>query len=59
MCTKQSGNYIFISTNRQLLVTLITGLIIAGLVIDLGGGPDHDRIGFRVSASLVSRFNND
>ncbi|KAF8806856.1 general amino acid permease 1 [Phlegmacium glaucopus] len=26
---------------------LITGLIIAGLVIDLGGGPDHDRIGFR------------
>jgi len=28
-------------------LTLITGLIIAGLVIDLGGGPDHDRIGFR------------
>jgi len=26
---------------------LITGLIIAGLVIDLGGGPDHDRRGFR------------
>ncbi|KAF8806852.1 general amino acid permease 1 [Phlegmacium glaucopus] len=30
-----------------ILVTLITGLILAGLVIDLGGGPDHDRIGFR------------
>ncbi|KAG9014332.1 hypothetical protein FRB94_012738 [Tulasnella sp. JGI-2019a] len=26
---------------------LITGLILFGLVIDLGGGPDHDRIGFR------------
>ena len=26
---------------------LITGLIIVGLVIDLGGGPDHDRRGFR------------
>ncbi|KAF8805114.1 hypothetical protein BYT27DRAFT_7192752, partial [Phlegmacium glaucopus] len=28
-------------------LTLITSLILAGLVIDLGGGPDHDRIGFR------------
>ncbi|KAF8324365.1 general amino acid permease 1 [Cantharellus anzutake] len=28
-------------------LSLITGLIIAGLIIDLGGGPDHDRIGFR------------
>jgi amino acid transporter len=28
-------------------LTLITGLILAGLVIDLGGGPNHDRIGFR------------
>ncbi|VDB94649.1 unnamed protein product [Peniophora sp. CBMAI 1063] len=26
---------------------LITGLIIGGLVIDLGGGPSHDRLGFR------------
>ncbi|EJD48092.1 general APC amino acid permease [Auricularia subglabra TFB-10046 SS5] len=26
---------------------LITGLIIAGLVIDLGGGPNHERVGFR------------
>ncbi|KAH8103904.1 general amino acid permease 1 [Cristinia sonorae] len=26
---------------------LITGLIIVGLVVDLGGGPDHDRRGFR------------
>lgn len=26
---------------------LITGLIITGLVVDLGGGPDHERIGFR------------
>jgi len=27
-------------------LTLITGLIICGLVIDLGGGPDHKRLGF-------------
>ncbi|KAJ7233154.1 amino acid permease-domain-containing protein, partial [Mycena haematopus] len=26
---------------------LITGLIILGIVLDLGGGPDHDRLGFR------------
>ncbi|KAI0794359.1 general amino acid permease 1 [Fomes fomentarius] len=30
-------------------ISLITILIITGLVIDLGGGPDHQRIGFRVS----------
>ncbi|TFY64487.1 hypothetical protein EVJ58_g2599 [Rhodofomes roseus] len=28
-------------------IFLITLLIITGLVVDLGGGPDHDRIGFR------------
>lgn len=28
---------------------MITGLILVGLIIDLGGGPDHDRRGFRVS----------
>lgn len=26
---------------------LILGLIIGGLVIDLGGAPNHDRLGFR------------
>ena len=26
---------------------LITGLIITGLIIDLGGGPHGDRLGFR------------
>jgi amino acid transporter len=30
------------------IVLLIIGLLIAGLVIDLGGGPQGDRIGFRV-----------
>jgi amino acid transporter len=30
-------------------VTVLTGLILLGLIIDLGGGPDHDRRGFRVS----------
>jgi len=28
-------------------IALIIGLILAGLVVDLGGGPDHDRRGFR------------
>ena len=28
-------------------MVLITGLILVGLIIDLGGGPNHDRIGFR------------
>lgn len=30
-----------------VVVMLISGLVIGGLVIDLGGGPDHERIGFR------------
>lgn len=30
-----------------LKIALIVGLIIGGLVVDLGGGPNHDRIGFR------------
>ena len=29
------------------LVILITGLILTGLIIDLGGGPDHQRRGFQ------------
>lgn len=28
-------------------VIAITGLIILGFILDLGGGPNHDRIGFR------------
>nr|XP_019003876.1 uncharacterized protein I203_03031 [Kwoniella mangroviensis CBS 8507]OCF67337.1 hypothetical protein I203_03031 [Kwoniella mangroviensis CBS 8507] len=28
-------------------IALVIGLIIAGIVVDLGGGPNHDRIGFR------------
>ncbi|ORY25322.1 amino acid permease/ SLC12A domain-containing protein [Naematelia encephala] len=31
----------------MIKITLIVGLIIAGLVVDLGGGPNGDRIGFR------------
>jgi amino acid transporter len=48
-------------------ITLIVGLIFAGLIIDLGGGPNHDRIGFRYwkhpgainRAGLVSNINTD
>ncbi|KIK98792.1 hypothetical protein PAXRUDRAFT_636532 [Paxillus rubicundulus Ve08.2h10] len=31
----------------SIKVLTIIGLIILGIIIDLGGGPDHDRIGFR------------
>ena len=31
----------------SIKVVTIVGLIILGIVLDLGGGPDHDRIGFR------------
>ncbi|KAH0527037.1 hypothetical protein TsFJ059_002081 [Trichoderma semiorbis] len=31
----------------SLKIMLILGLIIGGLVIDLGGAPNHDRLGFR------------
>ncbi|EKM54879.1 uncharacterized protein PHACADRAFT_259046 [Phanerochaete carnosa HHB-10118-sp] len=31
----------------SIKVITIVGLIILGLVLDLGGGPNHDRIGFR------------
>ncbi|KAL5592132.1 hypothetical protein FOVSG1_011021 [Fusarium oxysporum f. sp. vasinfectum] len=31
----------------SLKIMLIIGLIIGGLVIDLGGAPDHERLGFR------------
>ncbi|KAJ8455263.1 hypothetical protein ONZ45_g18996 [Pleurotus djamor] len=48
-------------------LTMITGLILCGLVIDLGGGPNHERIGFRywknpgaiAPAGLVSNINTD
>ncbi|KAG0146739.1 hypothetical protein CROQUDRAFT_106890 [Cronartium quercuum f. sp. fusiforme G11] len=30
-----------------LKVSTIVGLIVLGIVLDLGGGPDHDRMGFR------------
>jgi len=31
----------------SIKVLTITGLIILGLILDLGGGPNHDRLGFR------------
>jgi amino acid transporter len=32
---------------------MITGLILVGLVIDLGGGPDHHRLGFQVGIKVI------
>ncbi|PFH50305.1 hypothetical protein AMATHDRAFT_4122 [Amanita thiersii Skay4041] len=48
-------------------ISLIIGLILAGLVVDLGGGPNRDRIGFRYwkhpgafnRAGLVSNIHTD
>ncbi|KAI0030986.1 amino acid permease/ SLC12A domain-containing protein [Vararia minispora EC-137] len=31
----------------SIKVITVVGLIILGIVLDLGGGPDHDRLGFR------------
>ncbi|KAF8550185.1 hypothetical protein OG21DRAFT_1499957 [Imleria badia] len=31
----------------SIKVITITGLIILGIIVDLGGGPNHDRVGFR------------
>ena len=31
----------------SIKVITITGMILLGIIVDLGGGPTHDRIGFR------------
>lgn len=36
-----------LSSIRSIKVITITGLLILGIVLDLGGGPSHDRIGLR------------
>lgn len=43
------GKYGFFSWNPPVVLThfVCSGLIILGIVLDLGGGPDHDRLGFR------------
>lgn len=35
---------------------LITGLILTGLIVDLGGGPDHSRRGFQVRPLPLSHL---
>ncbi|KAJ7228946.1 amino acid permease/ SLC12A domain-containing protein [Mycena pura] len=44
----------------SIKVITITGLIILGIVLDLGGGPNHDRIGFRYwkNPGPFMQFNN-
>lgn len=52
---------------KRYSVSLIVGLLLVGLVIDLGGGPDHDRKGFRywktpgpfARAGLVENIHTD
>lgn len=31
---------------------MITGLILVGLIIDLGGSPNHHRLGFQVGIKM-------
>ena len=33
--------------SSSIKVLAIIGIIILGIIVDLGGGPEHDRIGFR------------
>ncbi|KAL1738913.1 amino acid permease/ SLC12A domain-containing protein, partial [Schizophyllum fasciatum] len=42
-CAYGEAEFIFAS----IKVITIVGLIILGIVLDLGGGPNHDRLGFR------------
>jgi len=44
----------------SIKVLTITGLIILGIVLDLGGGPNHDRLGFRYwkNPGPFAQFNN-
>ena len=44
----------------SIKVITITGLIILGIVLDLGGGPNHDRLGFRYwkHPGPFNQFNN-
>ncbi|KAF5339037.1 hypothetical protein D9758_014105 [Tetrapyrgos nigripes] len=41
----------------SIKVITITGLIILGIVLDLGGGPNHDRIGFRYWKEPFNQYN--
>ncbi|KJA26160.1 hypothetical protein HYPSUDRAFT_199366 [Hypholoma sublateritium FD-334 SS-4] len=41
------AEFIFAFSTSSIKVVTITGLIILGIILDLGGGPSHDRIGFR------------
>lgn len=40
----------------SIKVLTIIGLILVGLVIDLGGAPSHDRLGFRYWVSVMLWF---
>jgi amino acid transporter len=44
-----TGTVIFPALSHviHMLNNRILGLIILGIILDLGGGPDHDRLGFR------------
>jgi amino acid permease len=47
-------------THSSIKVITVVGLIILGLVLDLGGGPNHDRIGFRYwkNPGAFAQFND-
>lgn len=37
-----------LSNSQRNIVSLIIALLLAGLIVDLGGGPNHERTGFKV-----------
>lgn len=41
------NHYNMVNSLNQIKILTLVGLIILGIILDLGGGPTHDRIGFR------------
>lgn len=40
-------SFIDLSSPAQIKIITLVGLVILGIILDLGGGPTHDPIGFR------------
>jgi len=54
---KSMHNFPCAYPTHSATVSLIIALLLAGLIVDLGGGPNHERVGFRV-CRLVYALNS-